>query len=80
MGEILKTNHTIRVQLQKLQQTLNLTHNEITDEGVYKIVAGLEKNEGLVELFLNDNLITNNGAVSVAELIEKHKTLEELGI
>ncbi|MAZ80710.1 MAG: hypothetical protein CMP18_02875 [Rickettsiales bacterium] len=56
-------------------ETLNLSQNKITDEGVDQVVKGLDGNENLKELIINGNLIGDKGAENIANMLKKNTSL-----
>jgi hypothetical protein len=57
---------------------LNLSGNNIGDNGASDLFSALEMNEGLQSLFLNENRIGDEGAIALANVIRKNKSLREI--
>ena len=61
-------------------QKLNLSHNNISDDGAVVISEYLKANITLKELNISNNKITNNGIIKIAEAIKANTTLSLLDI
>jgi Ran GTPase-activating protein (RanGAP) involved in mRNA processing and transport len=57
---------------------LNLSGNEISDQGAAALFEALEANTGLEALFLNENRIGDEAASALARMLGKNRTLQEV--
>ena len=72
ISECLKINSTLC--------KLNLSSNNITDEGAKKLAEAIQVNTTLQELNMSSNKITDEGAKQLGKAIEVNRTLQELNI
>ncbi|OMJ75215.1 hypothetical protein SteCoe_25693 [Stentor coeruleus] len=79
----LRNNLSILIpSLQKAEtlQKLDLSFNEINNEGAYFIAVALQKNFSIKSLNLSFNNIKNKGGISLSNAIEQNPILEELNL
>jgi Ran GTPase-activating protein (RanGAP) involved in mRNA processing and transport len=57
---------------------LNLSGNEIGDEGAAAIFSALECNTSVQSIFLNENCIGDEGILALAKMLKTNKTLREV--
>ena len=73
LADFLKTDETCR--------TLELSYNDLSAIAAYHIADMLTTNHILKQLYLSDNLIDDNGAQVIFEVLKyKNKTLEDLAL
>ena len=68
------------IQINKTLQELNISKNNITDEGAQRLAEAIQINKTLQELNISKNNITDEGAKRLAEAIQVNTTLQELNI
>ena len=61
-------------------QSVEISHNVITENGILSIINSFKNNRVLRKLNLSKNNITDEGAKRIAEAIQVNKTLRELNI
>ena len=61
-------------------QKLDLSNNNLSDDGAAAISDGLKSNNTLQELYMRSNKITSEGAKKVGEAIQVNTTLQKLHI
>ena len=61
-------------------QKLDLSNNNLSDDGVATISDGLKTNRTLLELNISHNGIEDNGAQKVAKAIQIHSSLQNINI
>lgn len=61
-------------------QKLDLSFNEIDNEGACFIATALQKNFSIKSLNLSFNKIKNKGGIAISEAIQQNSTLEELNL
>ena len=71
---LLNLLHKIKV------EQLNLSYNNITDEGVLAITDFLKQNNTLKQLIMSHNKISGDGAYNLAKVIQSNTTLQKLDI
>mmetsp|Transcript_10847 Transcript_10847/g.25148 ORF Transcript_10847/g.25148 Transcript_10847/m.25148 type:complete len:197 (+) Transcript_10847:2-592(+) len=59
---------------------LNVSGNEIEDEGALAIANGLQQNKSLAHLDLGVNIIGDNGAVGLAGMLRSNSAMRELSL
>ena len=57
---------------------LNLSSNDLSDDGVQFLAEALLANTTLIELNLSSTGITNHGIISLKEMLQFNETLEKL--
>ncbi|OMJ73130.1 hypothetical protein SteCoe_28249 [Stentor coeruleus] len=61
-------------------EKLDLSFNEIENEGAYFIATALQRNFSIKSLNLSFNKIKNKGGIAISEAIQQNSTLEELNL
>ena len=64
----------------KSLKSLNISGNDIGDNGIQAIVESLKVNNTLIQLICSRCEITCNGAISISDMLKKNRTLKHLGI
>lgn len=78
-GKPLEINfHRPEESVQSAITTLNLSSNEIGDEGTKSLCEVLKKNSVLTKICLDRNKIGDSGAESISELLKKNSTLQTI--
>ncbi len=70
--KFLETNHTIT--------SLNLSSNELCDEGIHDICEVLKKNQTITDLDLEDNDFLDSAVVDIYDMLKENQTLTHLDI